>query len=75
MPDKHYRSLTKAISYRVTGTLTTMVLSYIITGHLRWALSIGVAELFTKVIVYYFHERLWDKIYFGRKPVPEDYQI
>ena len=75
MPDKHYRSLTKAISWRLTGTLDTVLISYLITGRIRWALSIGFVELFTKVSLYYLHERLWNKISFGRKPMPGDYEI
>jgi uncharacterized membrane protein len=75
MIDKHYRSLIKAISWRVTGTLDTVLISYLITGRIRLALSIGFVELFTKVSLYYMHERLWNKISFGRKPVPGDYEI
>jgi uncharacterized membrane protein len=75
MPDRHYRSLIKAISWRATGTLDTVVISYLITGQIRWALSIGFVELFTKVALYYFHERLWNKIPLGRKPLPGDFQI
>jgi uncharacterized membrane protein len=75
MAEKHYRSLAKAFSWRVTGTLDTVLISYLITGHIRWALSIGFVELFTKVALYYLHERLWNKIKFGLKPVPGDYQI
>ena len=74
MVDKHYRSLTKAISWRVTGTIDTILISFLITGHIRWALSIGFVELFTKVALYYLHERLWNKASFGRKPVG-DYEI
>ncbi len=73
--DKHYRSLVKAVSWRVTGTFDTVVISYLITGRIRWALSIGFVELFTKVSLYYLHERLWNKFSFGRKPLPGDYQI
>jgi len=73
--DKHYRSLIKAVSWRVTGTLDTVIISYLITGRIRWALSIGFVELFTKVTLYYLHERLWNKLSFGRKPVTGDYQI
>jgi len=75
MPDKHYRSLVKAVSWRATGTFDTILISYLVTGHIRWALSIGFVELFTKVGLYYPHERLWNKIRFGRKPVAGDYQI
>ena len=75
MADKQYRSLTKAVSWRMTGTVDTVLISYLITGKIRWALSIGFVELFTKVALYYFHERLWNKISFGRKPLPGDFQI
>jgi len=73
--DRHYRSLIKAVSWRVTGTFDTIVISYLITGRIRLALSIGFVELFTKVTLYYLHERLWNKLSFGRKPMPGDYQI
>jgi uncharacterized membrane protein len=73
--EKHYRSLIKAISWRMTGTLDTVIISYLITGRIRWALSIGFVELFTKVALYYLHERLWNRISFGRKPMLGDYQI
>lgn len=73
--DKHYRSLAKAISWRVAGTFDTVLISLLITGKIRWALSIGLVELFTKTTLYYLHERLWNRISFGRKPSREDYQI
>jgi uncharacterized membrane protein len=76
MMEKPYRSIVKAFSWRATGTLDTIVISYLITGHLRWALSIGVVELFTKMTLYYLHERIWDRSSFGRvKQPPEDYRI
>jgi uncharacterized membrane protein len=73
--DRHYRSIIKAISWRVTGTLDTVIISFLITGHIRLALSIGFVELFTKVTLYYLHERFWNKVSFGRKPVAGDYEI
>jgi uncharacterized membrane protein len=76
MTEKPYRSVVKAISWRATGTVDTIVISFLITGHLRWALSIGFVELFTKVTLYYLHERAWNRISFGRvRPGPRDYQI
>lgn len=77
MTEKPYRSIVKAISWRVTGTLDTIIISYFITGELAWAISIGAVELFTKIILYYFHERLWNRISFGRVvPVQaQDYEI
>ncbi|MCU0787054.1 MAG: DUF2061 domain-containing protein [Verrucomicrobia bacterium] len=76
MVERHYRSVVKAISWRVTGTVDTVVISYLITGgQTKVALSIGFVELFTKVALYYVHERVWNRLSFGRsKPNPE-YQI
>jgi uncharacterized membrane protein len=64
--EKPYRSIVKAISWRITGTLDTIVVSLIITGKMKVALSIGAVEIFTKIIWYYGHERLWNRIGFGR---------
>lgn len=76
MRDKHYRSVLKAVSWRTVGTIDTMVIAFFITGNLIWALSIGSIEVFTKMILYYFHERAWDTTNFGRiKVVKNDYQI
>lgn len=70
MADKHYRSLIKAISWRLTGSVDTMIISFLITGRLKWALTISGVELFTKVGLYYLHERIWDKISIGRIKEP-----
>lgn len=74
MNDKPYRSIVKTISWRAVGTLDTVLISYIITGNLKMAASIGSIELFTKMFLFYFHERAWNKISFGREKQPE-YQI
>lgn len=73
MIDHHWRSIVKAISYRITGTLTTILISLGITRQLKFALSIGLADVLIKILVYYLHERVWNKIKLGRKPL--DYQI
>jgi uncharacterized membrane protein len=57
--EKHSRSIAKAPSCRVTGTIDTFVISAIVTGKLGIAGSIAVAELFTRIALYYFHERAW----------------
>lgn len=75
MTDKPYRSLVKAISWRVTGTVDTVLISYLITGQAKMALSIGFVELFTKVVLYYIHERVWNKIKLGRAKPDEGYEI
>lgn len=70
MADKHYRSLVKAISWRMTGSVDTLIISFLITGRLKWALTISGVELFTKIGLYYAHERIWDKLTFGRLKEP-----
>ena len=73
MNEKSYRSILKAISWRITGSIDTIIISYVITGNLKIAASIGFIELFTKMILYYIHERVWNKINIGRgsKDQPE----
>ncbi|HCE44066.1 MAG TPA: hypothetical protein DET40_11005 [Lentisphaeria bacterium] len=66
MVDKHWRSAAKAISWRTVGTIDTIIISWLITGQLTFAISIGAVELFTKMFLYYGHERIWNKIRFGR---------
>ena len=74
MQEKAYRSVVKTISWRTIGTLDTMIISYFITGDLVMAASIGSIEVVTKMILYYFHERAWNKIPLGKIKAP-DYQI
>ena len=59
--DSNAKSIFKTISWRIVGTIDTMVIAYIITGEFTIAFSIGSVEVFTKMILYYFHERLWNK--------------
>ena len=61
------RSVFKAISWRIVGTLDTMALGWIITGSPLMGLKIGALELFTKFILYYVHERIWLQSKFGTK--------
>lgn len=75
MTEKPYRSVVKAISWRATGTLDTIVVSYLVTGKFTLALSIGFVELFTKIGLYYVHERVWNRISFGRVKPEKDYEI
>ena len=61
--DKPIKSLMKSVSWRIVGTIDTMIISYFITGKVTIALSIGSVEVLTKTILYYFHERLWAHIH------------
>ena len=53
------RHLLKTISWRVIGTIDTMVLSAIITGSWEMGLTIGGIEVITKMVLYFLHERAW----------------
>jgi len=64
--EKPMRSVLKTISWRVIGTLDTILISWLITGHIALALSIGSIELVTKMVLYFFHERIWNKIKWGK---------
>ncbi|MBW2937448.1 DUF2061 domain-containing protein [Aureisphaera sp. CAU 1614] len=60
--NSHARHIVKAITWRILGTLDTILLSWIITGSALTGLKIGFAEVITKMILYYLHERVWFKI-------------
>ena len=68
--DTHSRSFAKALSWRLTGTVDTVIISLVVTGSVKLAAAIGVTEVFTKALLYYLHERAWLKIPFGRQPAP-----
>lgn len=58
------RHIAKAITWRIVGTIDTIILSWIISGNPLTGLKIGFAEVVTKMLLYYLHERVWFKIYF-----------
>ena len=55
------RHILKTISWRIVGTLDTMILSWIITGNWKLGVAIGGVEVVTKMVLYYLHERAWYK--------------
>ena len=65
--DTHARSVAKAISWRILGTLATSALVFIFTK--RWALSlfVGAMEFVSKIGLFWVHERVWDRLKYGRK--------
>ncbi len=70
--DKHSRSIIKGISWRICGTLDTIFIALFITGNFAKAFSIGFAEVFTKVGLYYLHERVWQKLKYGIIPIIDE---
>ena len=75
MKEKAFRSIIKTISWRITGSIDTFIVSYIVTGEALMALSISGVEVITKLFLYYFHERIWNKIDLGRVKQAPEYQI
>ncbi len=65
--DIRKRSIVKAIAWRVIATTTTMTIVFIVTSRLDWAGTIGALDLTIKLILYYLHERAWNKVSWGKK--------
>ena len=61
------RHILKTITWRIVGTIDTVLLGWLISGNPTIGLSVGGAELATKMILYYIHERAWYRIDFGVK--------
>lgn len=65
--EKPLRSILKTVSWRIVGTIDTIVISWVLTGEIETALAIGSVELVTKMILYFGHERVWNMISFGKE--------
>jgi uncharacterized membrane protein len=61
------RSFVKAISYRIWGTLSSVVVAYVITRNASLSVAIAFWETVVKIFIYYAHERGWNYIQWGRK--------
>ena len=60
------RHLVKTITWRIIGTIDTMLLGWFVTGDIKLGMAIGGFEVITKMALYFFHERIWYKyIKFG----------
>ncbi|MEA3500228.1 MAG: adenylyl-sulfate kinase [Candidatus Marinimicrobia bacterium] len=67
--ETHARSIVKTISWRIWATLTTITLVLIFVGEIKIALYVGITEVVAKMILYFFHEKTWNKIRFGKKEI------
>ena len=67
MSDTTRRSLVKTISWRLTGSGATFLIAFLVSGN--WAVggTIAIIQLVTNTILYYAHERIWNKFVWGRK--------
>ena len=72
--ETHTRSIAKAVSYRLLGSAVTGLIFYILTGQPTLSVGAGALDVVVKIGVYFIHERLWDRISFGRTKPPE-YEI
>ena len=61
------RSLVKSLSYRIWGTISSWAVVYVITGQGSLAALVAFWETVVKVFIYYFHERAWNSISWGRR--------
>ena len=59
------RTLAKTATFRVTATLVTVILVFILTRNWILSGSIGVIDVISKTVVYYLHERAWDRVSWG----------
>ena len=66
MNETPVRSLAKAVSWRVTGTVDTFLISWLITGQVLLASGIAFTEIMTKIFLFWIHERVLNKINWGR---------
>ncbi len=67
MKEKHKRTIVKTISWRIVASIITVLLVFIFTGRWDISLGIGVVEVIAKLFFYYFHERIWNYISWGRQ--------
>jgi uncharacterized membrane protein len=65
--DQPKRSIVKTISWRITGSSATFLIAYLLTGNFAVAGVIGITQMISNTILYYFHERIWNKISWGQQ--------
>jgi len=61
------RSAAKSLSWRAVATLTTILLVLSFTGEIHVALAVGGVEVVAKLLIFYLHERVWDRIAWGER--------
>jgi len=68
------RSLVKSLTWRIVAVVTTIVAIYLYSGDLKESLIVGLSANAVKIFLYYLHERIWNRVHYGRLKPPE-YQI
>jgi len=72
--ETHLRSIVKAVTWRAGGTLVTFLVTLAISKEIELAAKVGLLDTLVKIGAFYFHERLWHRVNFGKVKPPE-YQI
>ena len=73
--ESHYRSIAKAVSYRILGSTVTALIFYVLTGRGSLSLGAGALDMVLKIGAYFIHERIWNHINFGRSTKAPEYEI
>jgi uncharacterized membrane protein len=74
--DSSARSIAKAVSYRLLGSICTALIVLLFSGDLKVSAGVGIMDMFLKIGLYFLHERLWNLISFGRaKHTSPEYEI
>ena len=66
MKESRFRSIAKGITWRFIASGTTMSIVYLMTGNIELVASVGIADVTAKLLFYYFHERAWGSVKWGR---------
>jgi adenylylsulfate kinase len=67
--ESHWRSIAKALSWRVAGSAATVLLVLLFTRRLSLSLAVGGLEFFGKIVLFWLHERVWDRLPFGKREI------
>jgi adenylylsulfate kinase len=65
--DSQVRSIAKSFTFRIIATITTITLVFLLTRSLKIAGIVGLLDFSSKIVIYWIHERVWGKIYWGVK--------
>ncbi len=69
------RSIVKSISWRFFAAVITSLVVFFLTGKMEFAAKVGMIDTAIKLLVYFAHERAWNKINYGRVPAAPDYEV
>ena len=64
--DTKKRTIAKTMTWRITASLSTFLIAWVLTGDLLIGVSIGSIEAIAKIFLYYFHERTWSNVHWGK---------